>query len=244
MRGSRRKAGHAPRCHALGCAGGAWRYSSLPPEPGRVAAMIDLKLIRNFSIIAHMTTASPRWRPLLADLPHGRRSQAARPDARRHGPGARARITIKAHPCSCTIGADGQDYTLHLIDTPGHVDFSYEVSRSLAACEGALLLIDASQGVQAQTVANVNLALRQKLVVIPIINKIDLPAATLTCARSSLRKSSPSRPRRPSWPAPRTAPGWPKSWPPSSSASRRRGRSRRAAQGADLRFVLRCFRGW
>jgi len=89
-------------------------------------------------------------------------------------------ITIKMHPVVMTYPAkDGQVYKLHLTDTPGHVDFSYEVSRSLAACEGALLLIDAAQGVEAQTVANAHLAFAQGLKVIPVINKIDLPSANL-----------------------------------------------------------------
>jgi len=89
-------------------------------------------------------------------------------------------ITIKSHPVTMTYWAkDGQAYKLNLMDTPGHVDFSYEVSRSLAACEGAVLLIDAAQGVEAQTVANAHLAFSQKLRVIPVINKIDLPSANL-----------------------------------------------------------------
>jgi len=89
-------------------------------------------------------------------------------------------ITIKMHPVAMSYPAkDGQIYKLHLTDTPGHVDFSYEVSRTLAACEGALLLIDAAQGVEAQTVANAHLAFAQGLKVIPVINKIDLPSANL-----------------------------------------------------------------
>ncbi len=94
-------------------------------------------------------------------------------------------ITIKSHPVTMTYRAkDGRDYKLNLMDTPGHVDFSYEVSRSLAACEGAVLLIDAAQGVEAQTVANAHLAFSQKLKVIPVINKIDLPSANLElCTR-------------------------------------------------------------
>ncbi len=94
-------------------------------------------------------------------------------------------ITIKSHPVTMTYRAkDGVTYELNLIDTPGHVDFTYEVSRSLAACEGAVLLIDAAQGVEAQTVANAHLAFSQKLKVIPVINKIDLPSANLElCTR-------------------------------------------------------------
>ena len=96
-------------------------------------------------------------------------------------------ITIKCHPVSMEYKAkSGKNYRINLIDTPGHVDFAYEVSRSLAACEGALLLVDAAQGIEAQTVANAHLAIAQGLDIIPVINKIDLPGANVEAIRRQL----------------------------------------------------------
>src|SRR4029078_5339796 len=98
-------------------------------------------------------------------------------------------ITIKAHPVTMLYTAkSGEIYELNLIDTPGHVDFSYEVSRSLSACEGALLIVDAAQGVEAQTVANVHLAHKQGLTIVPIINKIDLPNADVPAVKRQLEE--------------------------------------------------------
>jgi elongation factor 4 len=167
-----------------------WAQASKPiSDLERRISAIPLERFRNFCIVAHVdhgkSTLSDRLLELTGTIePGGNKQILDKLDVERE-----RGITVKAQTCSMLYNYKGEDYLLHLVDTPGHVDFRAEVSRSYASCGGALLLVDASQGVQAQTVANFYLAFAQGLTLVPVVNKVDLPSADVPRALEQLKST-------------------------------------------------------